>query len=247
VLVGLAVSPTYGRRTKGRKRIGSPSSSTPCAPRASSDGEASSSLQSVDRPRQRPARLAPLSHPAGRPAGATARLDGEQPAHHERDARRRPELVGAQRITRRWRRGDLSSSSGRATRVKHPCLTCGRACTGSYCDRHRGETERRRGTRTQRGYDDAWVAKSRRVVRAWVRAHGWTCPGYRDTAEHASRDLTVHHVVPLSRGGTSDDANLIVLCRSCHARLEADRGGGVPAASAPHAPNPPPVSRVRGR
>jgi hypothetical protein len=30
--------------------------------------------------------------------------------------------------------------------------------------------------------------------------------------------LHVHHIVPLRKGGDSDPANLLVLCRRCHAK-----------------------------
>nr|WP_255407226.1 MULTISPECIES: HNH endonuclease [Corynebacterium] len=37
----------------------------------------------------------------------------------------------------------------------------------------------------------------------------------------------VHHVVPLSRGGSHDFTNLMALCKPCHSRISAldgDRG-----------------------
>ena len=34
----------------------------------------------------------------------------------------------------------------------------------------------------------------------------------------------VHHIVPVSRGGTHDDSNLMSLCRSCHNRIHHDLG-----------------------
>ena len=34
----------------------------------------------------------------------------------------------------------------------------------------------------------------------------------------------VHHKVPLSEGGTHARDNLIALCKSCHARIHAERG-----------------------
>ena len=34
----------------------------------------------------------------------------------------------------------------------------------------------------------------------------------------------VHHKLPLAEGGTHEDSNLIALCKSCHARIHAERG-----------------------
>lgn len=55
-----------------------------------------------------------------------------------------------------------------------------------------------------------------RIRRAILRReHGRCCvPGCR-----ASRFLEVHHIVPRSRGGTHDPANLVVLCSAHHGRV----------------------------
>ena len=34
----------------------------------------------------------------------------------------------------------------------------------------------------------------------------------------------VHHIVPVSRGGTNEDSNLMSLCRSCHNKIHHDLG-----------------------
>ena len=35
----------------------------------------------------------------------------------------------------------------------------------------------------------------------------------------------VHHIKPLSQGGTSDNSNLMALCTSCHSEITAREGG----------------------
>ena len=35
----------------------------------------------------------------------------------------------------------------------------------------------------------------------------------------------VHHIVPLSEGGTHSDDNLMSLCKSCHSKITAKEGG----------------------
>jgi len=34
----------------------------------------------------------------------------------------------------------------------------------------------------------------------------------------------VHHVLPLSHGGTHSEDNLMALCKSCHSRITAEMG-----------------------
>ena len=34
----------------------------------------------------------------------------------------------------------------------------------------------------------------------------------------------VHHVLPLSQGGTHDESNLMSLCKSCHSKITAKTG-----------------------
>lgn len=34
----------------------------------------------------------------------------------------------------------------------------------------------------------------------------------------------VHHIVPISRGGTNDEANLMSLCHSCHTKIHHELG-----------------------
>ena len=34
----------------------------------------------------------------------------------------------------------------------------------------------------------------------------------------------VHHILPLSRGGTHDDSNLMALCKPCHSEITARDG-----------------------
>jgi 5-methylcytosine-specific restriction protein A len=35
----------------------------------------------------------------------------------------------------------------------------------------------------------------------------------------------VHHILPLSQGGTHAEANLMALCKECHSRITAREGG----------------------
>ncbi len=55
------------------------------------------------------------------------------------------------------------------------------------------------------------------MVAEWVLEHGTICPGLGRPPHvvDSPSKLTVHHVVPLGRGG-QDDGVRIVVCRSCN-------------------------------
>jgi 5-methylcytosine-specific restriction endonuclease McrA len=96
------------------------------------------------------------------------------------------------------------------------CPACG--CHLPYpgrgkCGDCQRQYERKRGTRRQRGYTEAWL----RLVRLAIRQQPYcSVPGCTNT------DLTGDHRVPLSRGGTSTLENVQVLCRR-HNSAKRDR------------------------
>lgn len=100
------------------------------------------------------------------------------------------------------------------------CLvsSCGnRAVEGSRkCVVHREPPRDFRPTATQRGYGSKW-ARTSIAVR---RDQPW-CDECLSV-----EDLTVDHIIPLSRGGTHDRGNLRTLCRSCHGRRTASTQRG---------------------
>lgn len=61
---------------------------------------------------------------------------------------------------------------------------------------------------------DAELAVSRRAVE--IRSGGWCEAGTPDCPSGRHRGEHVHHVVPRSRGGVHDPANLKMLCRAAH-------------------------------
>jgi 5-methylcytosine-specific restriction endonuclease McrA len=105
------------------------------------------------------------------------------------------------------------------------CITCGKVQThGSRCADCQALWDAAQERRHHNPvYDEAaWRALRDRILTAWVKAHGYLCPGDEELGQkpHLTRDLTVDHRVPLAEGGALlDPANTRVRCRSCNGRL----------------------------
>lgn len=111
------------------------------------------------------------------------------------------------------------------TKPKRPCSHpgCPKLTNGRFCEEHAKEESKR--------YEkyDRDPAVRRRYGRAWKRIRD------RYAAAHPLCELCqkngklipteeIHHMTPLSEGGTHNEENLIALCKPCHARLHAGRG-----------------------
>ncbi len=110
---------------------------------------------------------------------------------------------------------------------KHPCSHPGCPELVEYkerfCEKHLKEENRRyekydRNPAVRRRYGRAW----KRIRDSYAAAHPLceVCAAkgiYVKTEE-------IHHKLPLSEGGTHDRANLIALCKPCHASIHAGRG-----------------------
>ena len=109
---------------------------------------------------------------------------------------------------------------------KRPCSFpgCPHLTNGRFCEEH----QRQENNRYEK-YDRSPEMK-KRYGRAWKRIRD------RHIAQHPlcevckrNGSLTpaeeVHHIVPLSQGGTHDDSNLMSLCKSCHSEITAKEGG----------------------
>ena len=108
---------------------------------------------------------------------------------------------------------------------KRPCSRpgCPRLTDGRFCKEHQKQENKR--------YEkyDRDPAMRRRYGRTWKRIRD------RHIAEHPLCEMCkkqgritpaeeVHHIKPLSQGGTHDDSNLMSLCKECHSRITAKEG-----------------------
>jgi 5-methylcytosine-specific restriction endonuclease McrA len=92
-----------------------------------------------------------------------------------------------------------------------PCLDCGRLAQRSRC--RICQTKRDRA-------NPYWTPQWRRLSAA-VTARDGACVECGST-----RHLQAHHDVGRAEGGPDAPENLVTLCATCHARLEAERRSG---------------------
>lgn len=108
---------------------------------------------------------------------------------------------------------------------KRPCSTtgCSNLTEGQYCDDHK-LIERRRYDKYQwskdvnKKYSRAW----KRIRDRYVREHP-LCEMCEVDGRLTPTD-EVHHILPVSQGGTHDRNNLMSLCKSCHNKIHLELG-----------------------
>jgi 5-methylcytosine-specific restriction protein A len=88
------------------------------------------------------------------------------------------------------------------------CLVCKALSASSYCPAHTRKRKAHTLSGSARGYDYAWTktAKAAILAQPWCSYCG------------SQSDLTGDHIVPKSKGGSNEPANVRVLCRSCNSR-----------------------------
>ena len=99
-----------------------------------------------------------------------------------------------------------------------PNLTC-----ESYCDAHKDMARRQydkyvRAPDTAKKYGRPW----KRIRDRYVSTHP-LCEMCLKEGRYTPVE-EVHHIVPISRGGTHAESNLMSLCQSCHTKLHHEMG-----------------------
>lgn len=109
---------------------------------------------------------------------------------------------------------------------KRPCSypDCPELTDGRYCEKHQKEIDARynryeRDPATRKRYGRIW----KRIRDRYIAAHP-LCARCLKTGKLTPAE-EVHHIIPLSEGGTHDERNLMSLCTPCHSEITAREGG----------------------
>ena len=113
------------------------------------------------------------------------------------------------------------------SKPKRPCAFPGCPCLaaegGRYCERH--------NTIQRKNYDryNRFPDMNRKYGRAWKQireryaARNPLCERCLSEGRMTPVD-EVHHIVPIKKGGTNSEDNLMSLCRSCHNKIHVEMG-----------------------
>ena len=111
------------------------------------------------------------------------------------------------------------------SRPKRPCSHpgCPRLINGRFCEEHAKQEARRyehyqRNPAMKKQYGRAWQHVRDRFIAAHPLCERCKAHGKITSAQE------VHHIIPLSQGGTHDETNLMSLCTSCHSEITAREG-----------------------
>lgn len=111
------------------------------------------------------------------------------------------------------------------SKPKRPCSYpgCPKLTHGRFCEEHAKKEAQRyekydRDPAVRRRYGRAW----KRIRDRYAEAHP-LCELCQQNGKLTPTE-EIHHKLPLSEGGTHATENLIALCKSCHAKLHAERG-----------------------
>ena len=92
-----------------------------------------------------------------------------------------------------------------------------------YCEVHRKVARRQydkyeRSPQVNKTYGRAW----KRIRDRYAAQHP-LCEQCLKEGRYAPVE-EVHHILPISKGGTHDEENLMSLCQSCHTRIHRELG-----------------------
>ncbi len=110
-------------------------------------------------------------------------------------------------------------------RPRRPCSYsgCPNLTDGRYCEEHAKQEARRyekfdRDPATRRRYGRAW----KRIRDRYIAAHPLCEQCQKEGRITPAQEI--HHILPLSHGGTHSEDNLMALCTPCHSAITAKDG-----------------------
>ncbi|MHB1154526.1 MAG: HNH endonuclease [Eubacteriales bacterium] len=109
---------------------------------------------------------------------------------------------------------------------KRPCAYpgCGLLAEHEqYCAEHKKVIDKHynkyeRDPATNKRYGRSW----KRIRDRYIKAHPLCEECQKDNRIVAAEE--VHHILPLSKGGSNETTNLMSLCKSCHSRITVETG-----------------------
>lgn len=112
---------------------------------------------------------------------------------------------------------------------KKPCKWpgCPRLTDGLYCSEHKALADKNynqyiRSPEHNKKYGPQW----RKIRNRYAKKHP-LCE--RCLKEGRLTPMTeVHHILPVNRGGSNDESNLMSLCHSCHEKIHIELGDRKP-------------------
>ena len=108
---------------------------------------------------------------------------------------------------------------------KKPCSYpgCPNLTDGMYCEKHRKE-ERRKYDRYERAADvhKKYGRSWKRIRDRYIQEHPFCERCFKEGTMVRAEE--VHHILPVSQGGTNESSNLMALCQSCHTKIHIELG-----------------------
>jgi 5-methylcytosine-specific restriction protein A len=100
---------------------------------------------------------------------------------------------------------------------------CPELTNSRYCDKHQQESDHiynkyKRDPMTKKRYGRSWKHIRDRFIKTHPLCEECRMAGKLTLAEE------VHHILPLTKGGSHSDDNLMSLCKSCHSTITAKSG-----------------------
>lgn len=113
---------------------------------------------------------------------------------------------------------------------KKPCAFpgCPNLTDETYCEKHKSQAANsynkyQRSPDHNKKYGREWKRIRARYVKAHPLCERCLAEGRLTPVEE------VHHILPVNRGGSNAESNLMILCRSCHNKIHIELGDRHPS------------------